>query len=152
MHNPRRRARWSGPDRLILLLHFGLVFLLLLIPDVVPGVCYDPSLEGCVKNLKDIAAALSIYGSDHKGAYPPALSALVPSYFEKLPECPSAGRDTYTPSYRGVPSGSDAAQVTLFCRGEFHRACSNAANSPRFDGGRCILPAPSATARDQGEF
>ena len=53
----------------------------------------------CAVNLDAIERASKQYAED-KGGFPPALSALVPAYLDKLPTCPSGGRYSL-----GTPDG-----------------------------------------------
>jgi hypothetical protein len=55
--------------------------------------------SACKSNLKNIGTALEMYSSDHGGEYPPSLATLSPEYLKRIPECPLAGQDTYSPSY-----------------------------------------------------
>lgn len=53
-------------------------------------------LTACKSNCKNIATALEMYASDHKGHYPARLEDLLPgNYLRSLPTCPAAGRTTY---------------------------------------------------------
>ena len=56
-------------------------------------------LTACKSNLKNIATALEMYATDHKGRYPAHMAQLIPDYLKVIPTCPSAGRDTYSVSY-----------------------------------------------------
>ncbi len=53
----------------------------------------------CAMNLDSIATACKKYAAE-KGGFPKTISALVPTYLEHVPTCPSGG--TYT---LGTPEG-----------------------------------------------
>ena len=58
----------------------------------------------CQSNLKNIGTALEMYSTDWSGKYPPldqGLNLLTPNYLKYIPECPAAGKVTY--SYDGGP-------------------------------------------------
>jgi hypothetical protein len=92
-------------------------------------------LEGCYSNLKNIATALEMYYQDYK-KYPDTLSALVPSYLKKIPECPAAGKDVYSGSYRLIDNGKD---YMMFCTGDNHHGSGMKANFPQYTGDKGII-------------
>lgn len=65
----------------------------------------------CFSNLRNIATGLEIYSSDW-GVYPPSLDVLTPNYLKTLPECPPAGKNTYSGSFKMI---RDKTQCTLIC-------------------------------------
>lgn len=72
---------------------------------------------GCTSNLKNIATALEMYSTDNLGLYPKQLSQIVPKYLKLIPECPSAGEDTYSSTYT---SAAKPDAFTLYCQGHHH--------------------------------
>ncbi len=65
------------------------------------------SYSGCSYSISKIETALNNYKLKNKGSYPSSLSKLIPNYLKKIPECPSARKDTYSKSYvvSTFPSG-----------------------------------------------
>ncbi|MFP4496675.1 MAG: prepilin-type N-terminal cleavage/methylation domain-containing protein, partial [Vulcanimicrobiota bacterium] len=53
----------------------------------------------CASNLRNVATALEMYATDHTGRYPADLGDIKPDYLRQVPECPSAGDDTFTDAY-----------------------------------------------------
>ncbi len=87
------------------------------------------SVTACKSNLKNIGTALEMYSTDHGGHYPEKLGDLTPQYLRTIPTCPSAGIDTYSPSYRStrVPD-----YYLVFCSGSNHQG-SCPPNFPQYD-------------------
>lgn len=80
-----------------------LAFLALLAAIIVPNhikARSRGSTTACKSNLKNMATALEMYSTDNKGAYPPQLAGLTPNYLKMIPNCPSAGFDTYSSSFQ----------------------------------------------------
>ncbi len=79
-------------------------------------------LTACKSNLKNIGTALEMYATDHAGKYPDNIGVLAPDYLFTIPACPSAGRDTYSESYKlDSPQDEDQWEVFhLHCAGENH--------------------------------
>lgn len=73
-------------------------------------------LTACKSNLKNLAVSLEMYAVDHKGIYPPELKALIPTYLEKLPKCPSCDKMTYKYKRAGETS------FVVYCEGKHHKA------------------------------
>ncbi|MBN9415156.1 MAG: hypothetical protein J0I12_06930 [Candidatus Eremiobacteraeota bacterium] len=83
----------------------------------------------CKSNCKNIATALEMYASDHKGRYPRRLEQLEGGiYLKTLPTCPAAGRMTYE-NYR-VSTRPDA--FSFACCGTNHSSAQAGANLPRY--------------------
>lgn len=77
----------------------------------------DPLL-GCKSNMKNIATALEMYATDHKGHYPPRLQTLIPgNYLKVVPTCPEACEDTYSATYQ-VKTRPEA--FSFCCGGQNH--------------------------------
>jgi hypothetical protein len=80
-------SRWTLVGRILLLpalAYFG-VLAGISIWGVPPTVSQSCSV--CGANLKNIANALDMYESEHKGAFPGNLDQLVPKYLKALPNC-----------------------------------------------------------------
>ena len=81
----------------------------------------DSRVRECQAALKKIATALEMYASDHEGRYPGDLKELVPVYLAGLPQCPTAGRDTYR---AGFTTGQSALHNDHDWKDFYHLACS----------------------------
>lgn len=92
----------------------------------IPDSRYSP----CLKNLKDIGNTLELYRTDNSGDYPDSLSRLTPGYLKTIPTCPSAGRDTYSETYR-VNKKTDF--VMFSCSGSNHWDSGFPPNFPRYN-------------------
>lgn len=85
-------------------------------------------LTSCKSNLKNIAIALEFYATDN-GQYPPSLSVLTAnSYIGTIPQCPSAGKDTYSASYT-----HSAKYFKIYCAGNAHKLLGLPPNRPAFN-------------------
>lgn len=71
-----------------------------------------------------------MWAEDHGGRFPKRLELLVPNYLRKIPECPSAARDTYSETY-GVSRGGHFYGVC--CSGYNHRIIGLKANQPGYN-------------------
>ena len=60
--------------------------------------------DTCEYNLIHLGAALESYRADYT-TYPRNLNELVPDYIDHLPNCPSAGKQTYAAAYTVTPHG-----------------------------------------------
>lgn len=69
------------------------------------------SIQACKSNLKNIGTALEMYSTDWGGKYPATLEVLSPNYLKIIPECPRAGKDTYSSSYSKSSLNSSEALV-----------------------------------------
>ncbi len=92
----------------------------------------EMKLFRCESNLRTISNAIEMYSTDHKGKYPEKLNELVPDYLPKIPRCPSAGKDTYSPSYLLKKEGSGES-YNLFCLGSNHTASGLGKDFPRYE-------------------
>lgn len=79
-------------------LGFVALALAILIPRMIRPKNYG-QLTACKSNLKNIGTGLEMYSTDYGGRYPTSLAQLTPNYLKTLPQCPTAGRDTYSASY-----------------------------------------------------
>ena len=97
-------------------------------------------LTACKSNLKNLATSLEMYATDNQGHYPNSLAALTPNYHRTIPQCPTAGTDTYGSSYtcyRPSPQasatpGNSTEGYTIFCQGQHHQKVQMAPNYPQF--------------------
>ena len=71
------------------------------------------ALGASKSNLKNLGTALEMYSKDWENRYPSSLSGLIPNYLKVIPECPTAGTDTYSGSYHNGPVVS---KDSLDCR------------------------------------
>lgn len=85
-------------------------------------------LTACKSNLKNIATACEMYSTDFGGKYPTNLSALTPNYLKTVPECPAAGTDTYSSTYK---SSTDPDFYEFACSGNHHQQDSD--NLPSYN-------------------
>ncbi|MCR5661540.1 MAG: hypothetical protein K6G50_05370 [bacterium] len=86
----------------------------------------------CRANLKNIGVALEMYAADNGGLYPPDLKHLVNSasgenYLRLIPECPAAGKDTYSASYK---HGTGPDRYLVYCSGRNHEDAGMEENAP----------------------
>lgn len=85
----------------------------------------------CATNLKYLGMALEMWATDHDNKYPDRLSVLVPDYLLRMPECPAAGADTYSATYRTL----DPPRLYAFhCEGHHHGQAGLAEDRPCYDG------------------
>ena len=101
-------------------------------------------LTACKSNLKNIGTGLEMYSTDYSGKYPKDLGMLTPNYLIDIPECPAAGYDTYTESYRLEPAsdGSDWDVYYVHCSGENHASSGVPANFPAYNGIEGLIERP----------
>ncbi len=77
-------------------------------------------LDYCISALvKGVGSALEMYAQDHDGQLPENLQQLVPVYLNFIPECPMAGRDTYSASYRKYFTAEGTGFIVA-CEGSHH--------------------------------
>lgn len=76
----------------------------------------------CMSNCKNIAIGIEIYSTDNEGHVPPNLSSLTPDAMKFIPTCPSAGRDTYSQTYKASINKEDSSKDTFsfHCSGFNH--------------------------------
>lgn len=105
----------------------------------------EPGLQTCQKNVQKIGIALMVRANDFEGHFPKSISELVPRYLKSLPECPAAGRDTYSVGYQeGVSTpGNDYDWPDFFevhCEGHHHADCNLGADLPLFNPATRLTP------------
>ena len=99
----------------------------------------------CQTNLKSLATACELYGTDW-GNYPPTLQRLTlkgldGGYLKSIPTCPAAQADTYSGSYQmKMPKfdkqGEYVAGIDHFrlgCAGHHHKLANYRPNRPAYD-------------------
>ncbi|MBI2265369.1 MAG: hypothetical protein HYU64_09390 [Armatimonadetes bacterium] len=101
----------------------------------------DP-YEACQSNCKNIAIALEMWSTNHKGRYPTLLSDLTPAYLKMLPTCPAAGKDTYSASY----TTDGKASYSFCCKGKHHAAIGVPADYPKYTSEQGIVLAQNVKA------
>lgn len=87
-------------------------------------------VTACKSNCKNIGTALEMYSTDSSGHYPTSLSRLASDYLKVIPDCPSAGGNTYSAAYT-YHSNPDA--YTFYCNGTNHSAVGYSANYPQYN-------------------
>ncbi len=97
-------------------------------------------LTSCKSNLKNIGTACEMYATDNLGRYPETGKlgdALTKSdtngqqpYMRKIPQCPSAGKDTYSNAYK---SKTNPDAYLVYCEGSNHTAAGCNQHYPAFN-------------------
>ena len=89
----------------------------------------DGRLVACKSNLKNIATAIEMYGTDFEDSLPPKMESLTPNYLRTIPQCPAYGDDTSVPMWFISPPGNrdyvyqlKGDEFEVYCTGEKHRA------------------------------
>lgn len=126
--SPGRSYSFTCAELLLVLLIVALLAAVIA-PNFLRARCQGQS-TACKSNLKNIATALEMFSTDHGGRYPALLSELTPKYVKSIPTCPSAGKDTYSSSYR-VRRDPDYFQIC--CSGTNHADVGLASNQPAYD-------------------
>lgn len=86
-------------------------------------------LTACKSNQKNIGTAMEMYSTDYKGLYPTSMGKLTPNYLRTLPECPAAGKDTYSNSLK-VTTQPDT--FSFYCEGHHHAGSGVPADKPAY--------------------
>ena len=90
----------------------------------------------CKSNLKNIGTALEMWSVDYDGDFPEKLEELTPNYLRVIPECPTAGVDTYSGSYThtdGTKQDPSSGKYEFFCRGHHHNDLGVPQDHPRYN-------------------
>jgi hypothetical protein len=111
-----------------------------LVHQMVSSMTYVPPvspLSGCKSNLKNMGTAMEMYSTDWAGEYPENMGLLTPNYLKTIPDCPAAGRNTYSDSLQLGPDADGNTEgydwyYYFECSGENHRELQ--ANYPRYNG------------------
>lgn len=96
---------------------------------VIPGIQKsrrESDLNFCYNNIQRLAFQLDLYKRT-EGHYPDSLSVLVPVYFDRIPHCPTADKDTYSDGYE---TDSENNNFTLYCKGSHHNPAGVPDNHP----------------------
>jgi hypothetical protein len=88
----------------------------------------------CKSNLKNIGTGLEMYSTDWSGDYPTDMGMLTPNYLKTIPDCPAAGRNTYSESYSLKPTDGGWEAYYFYCSGENHIDVGLPANFPAYNG------------------
>ena len=98
-------------------------------------------LTACKSNLKNIGTAAEMYSTDWSGKYPGTYAKLTPNYLKIGPTCPTAGSDTYSPTWKtgsGAPGNTTAPIYTDYyyvsCGNNIHEAVSVTGAYPAYNG------------------
>jgi hypothetical protein len=91
------------------------------------------NLTACKSNLKNLGTALEMYSCDYDGHYPPTMTLLTPNYLRIIPECPSAGKDTYSTSYQTRISPDYGHSYATDCQGHNHKDAGLPADYPQYN-------------------
>lgn len=92
-------------------------------------------VTSCKANLKNIGTACEMYATDNGGRYPATLESLKNAangqqpYMKAIPNCPSAGKDTYSEAYK---SASNPDRYIVYCSGTNHSAAGCGEGYPAF--------------------
>lgn len=92
---------------------------------------YSSKLDMCSSNLKNLGTACEMYSTDHHGKYPATLAELTPGYLKTIPQCPAAGTDLYSSSYK---SSTLPDTYSFHCSGKHHANMGVAENLPGYNG------------------
>ena len=93
-------------------------------------------VTACKSNLKSIATATEMYGSDNVGRYPTNISQLNPQYLKAIPTCPSIGATTYS---KGFVTVSNPDAFTIYCSGNNHGGVGDSSNYPQYTSAQGLL-------------
>ncbi|MFH0801422.1 MAG: hypothetical protein V2A78_03425 [bacterium] len=113
------KFNWWLFNKCLIMFFVMLFFSICMIPELLKEHHVGGGFTACQSNLKNMGAALEMYHDDNHNMFPRSLQKLVPpEYLKQIPTCPSAGEDTYSPSYQ-VSIKADA--YTVFCMGMNHK-------------------------------
>ena len=92
-------------------------------------------LTACKSNCKILATGLEMYATENAGRYPVSMSLLTAGHYLKvIPTCPTAGKETYSPSYKFEVAKRDKAGKVVSGRDYFEFCCSgDNLSPPRFN-------------------
>jgi type II secretory pathway pseudopilin PulG len=100
-------------------------------------------LTACKSNLKNIGTAFEMYSTDYSGKYPKSMDLLTPKYLKTIPECPSAGKVTYTMKTTAAYNTAGFQDYYFIrCEGRNHTAVSVDENYPQYDGIQGLIERP----------
>ena len=133
---------WSG------LRSLAIVSLWLLLVTTPAWARSQGQLTACKSNLKNIGTACEMWATDHQGRYPDRLEVLVPDYLRSIPECPRAGLDTYSQTYRISRGG---LFYGVCCGGGFHGNVKLKPNHPSYNSVLGLGERPHVVSLEQCE-
>lgn len=117
----------------------GVALSVVVLPNFIRCVCRGP-LTACKSNLKNLGTGLEMYATDWAGQYPPEIAYITPNYLKTIPTCPSAGKDTYSRSYR---VHHEPEHYTVVCRGCYHHGASiDTPNYPQYTAVQGLIERP----------
>jgi hypothetical protein len=88
----------------------------------------EANLIACANNLRCIKLAMTFYRTN-LCKYPSNLQQVCFEELEIIPTCPSAGFDTYSPSYKVDPSKE---KFVIYCSGHHHKDLGLKENFPQY--------------------
>lgn len=100
----------------------------------------------CKSNLKNIGTACEMYSTDYQGKYPANLTLLTPNYLKTIPQCPAAGSDTYSSTFKST-ANPDYYEVA--CSGNHHQQASD--NLPSYNCNEGLNPGTEIGGPDKPE-
>lgn len=113
---PEERRKYS---RDLLIIAFILAVLAMILTPNFLKARARGQLTACKSNCKNLATALEMWASDHKGRYPASLEMLIDkNYLKTIPTCPGAGEDTYSRTYE---CSIKPDNFSFCCAGDNHR-------------------------------
>lgn len=102
-------------------------------------------MVACKSNLKNIGTALEMYSTDWSGRYPETAAMLTPNYLKTIPDCPAAGKDTYSETLK-VTASPDT--YSFHCAGHHHSMLQ--ADHPKYNSQEGLISGPeSAQAAEE---
>lgn len=116
--------------------NIGLAISAVMLPNLLRGRTQG-QYTACQANMKNIGTALEMYFTDHTGHYPNSIGELTPEYLRMIPQCPSAGEDTYSKTYK---STKDPDYFEFHCSGHHHDAVGVGSNYPQYNSRRGLTP------------
>lgn len=107
-------------------------------------------MTACKSNLKNLATALEMYAADNfalggptgiekRSLYPHSLGALTPNYLKIIPNCPSAGKDSYSSTYQRA---EHPEAFTVRCAGKNHAEANTPADYPQYSSYQGLVERP----------
>jgi len=92
---------------------------------------------GCKSNLRNIAAAITVYSNDNNHLFPDQLYRLTPSYVQSIPCCPGVSANTYSAGYE---TNTDYNIYTIYCKGKNHSDYGYTVDEPYYTSSDGLFP------------